>query len=97
MARAGKTYDLSGSGHAAQQNSTGIADVKTFPNPGNAVAAFVSVKTGAARVSLTGQTPTASVGIVIPAGALPLWVPVEGDILAAGDGAASDINVLWLF
>jgi hypothetical protein len=74
-----------------QQTSTGTADVKSFSTPSNAVACYVSATTNPARLTVDGTTPSATNGIVVPAGALPFELRAVQALKVASTAAANSI------
>jgi len=95
-----KTFSLvpTASGGTAQATSTGTSDVKTLTPPAHASSVLITVETTAARVTFDGSAPASGNGIVIPAGALPLLLPVGAGAtikVASTAGANSVVDVAW--
>ena len=79
MARAYEAYSFppgAAVAHPAAVTSTGTANVQSIPVPKGANAMFICAETTGARVTFDGTTPDATHGIVIIAGAQPLFVPI---------------------
>lgn len=97
MAKTGETYGITSATPHAQQTSTGTADVKTLAPPAGAVACMLTVTTNPARITLDGTTPTASNGLLVPTGAMPLPLSVARTMKFVSSIAANSIvDVLWL-
>ena len=107
MSRIGSAHDLAPSTPHEAATSTGPGNVQTIAPPAHptnpdgtdAAACFVTVKTTAARVTFDGSTPDDSppVGLVIPAGTIPVYFPFAKTINFMSDVAGnSELNVLWL-
>lgn len=79
--------------------STGTANKQTLTKPRNATAMMLSAKTNNARVTFDGTDPGAGVapGLIVIAGAQPVFFPFATDIEFVSEAAAaSELNVLWL-
>ena len=86
-------------GAPSQATSTGVADVKTFLAPKSAAAFMVSVGTTAARLSVDGSTPSATVGVTVQVTGQPLVLNVApaGDVrVAAASAGNSVVDVQFL-
>lgn len=76
-----------------QLTSTGTADVKTATVPEDTSAILITVETTNARVTLTGDAPSATKGHVFPKDSLPvlLLVGVGTTIKVASTAAAASV------
>lgn len=100
MPRVYQTYDLVTDGatgnptgmHVAQ-TSTGIANVITFTPPKSAVAFLIACETNGCRVTLEGTTPDTTHGFPLPAGAVPMLVPIgaNASVKAVSQAAANSV------
>lgn len=81
-----------------QVTSTGTANVQTLTAPPGAKAVLLACLTNGCYFTVDGSTPTAVNGMTLPSGALPLLLPVNGDIKVASQQAAASsvVNALWL-
>jgi hypothetical protein len=82
----------------AQTTSTGTADVHTLTAPPGAKFVMLGCLTNGCYFTVDGSTPTAANGMPLPSGALPILLPVNGDIKVCSQAAAaaSVIDALWL-
>lgn len=79
--------------------STGTANKQTITKPPGANGMFLSAKTNNARVTFDGTDPGAGAapGLIIAAGAQPVFFPFATDIEFVSEAAAnSELNVLWV-
>lgn len=79
--------------------STGTGNKLTLARPAWANACMLSAKTNNARVTFGGEDPGAGAapGLIIVAGAQPVFFPFATDIEFVSEAAAnSELNVLWL-
>lgn len=60
----------------AQATSTGAADVKTLTAPAGAVGCFISVSTNNVWLTYDGETPSASIGLVMIKDIVPFFLPI---------------------
>lgn len=102
MARSLMTFELAtktGETVHKSDTSTGTADKKTITRPSRANAMILSVVTTSARATFDGTDPGAGVapGLVIVAGAQPVFLPFATDIEFVSNTAGnSELNVLYL-
>jgi hypothetical protein len=86
-------------GASEQLTSTGTGNVQTATAAvSGARHVLLSVETTAARVTFDGSTPSATNGHVIPAGAIPLYLPIgRSSVLkvASSAGTSSILNITW--
>lgn len=83
----------------ATASSTGTADKKTILKPTVANGMFLSAKAFNVRVTFDGTDPGAGVapGLIIIAGAQPIFFPFATDIEFVSDIAGtSELNVLYI-
>lgn len=86
-------YAVLGRSH---KSSTGIADPGTLTVPDGARAFMISTS-ASALLTLDGTAPATNVGLLIPTGFLPFPIPTVGSaVKVAGNGAAAEIEVVWL-
>ena len=79
--------------------STGTGNKQTLTKPPNANGMSLSAKTNNARVTFDGTDPGAGVapGLIIIAGAQPVFFPFATDIEFVSEIAGnSELNVLWV-
>lgn len=102
MSRTFMAYDLAttsaGSGHQAA-TSSGTGNKQTITKPARANAMLLSAVTTSARCTFDGTDPGAGVapGLVIVAGAQPVFLPFASDIEFVSNAAGnSELNVLYL-
>jgi hypothetical protein len=70
--------------------STGTADVQTATLPRGTSHITISVETTSARVTFSGQTPSAILGHVYPADAPPIFIPLgQGTVIKFVSTAAT--------
>lgn len=79
--------------------STGTGNKQTITKPKNATSMMLSAKTNNARVTFDGTDPGAGAapGLIVVAGAQPVFFPFATDIEFVSEAAANaELNVLWL-
>lgn len=79
--------------------SSGTGNKQTITKPSSATSMMLSAKTNNARVTFDGTDPGAGAppGLVIVAGAQPIFFPFAADIEFVSEIAGnSELNVLWL-
>lgn len=96
MSRPQWTYEPNGS--PLEANTGGGNAEQTINLPPGTTAFFLSAKTQSARVTLNDEAATATNGMVIIAGAQPLFVPVgyPYKIRFIGEAANCELNVIPL-
>lgn len=102
MPRIGKTYDVPMGGgatpsHQAAVTSANTTDVKTITAPKDAAGFWITVETTSCRLTWDGQTPDATHGLVFPAAAQPLFIPIGRDVKFVSTAAANSIvQLAWV-
>lgn len=80
-------------------SSSGTGNVQTITLAGNTSAVFITVETTTARVTFDGSDPSAvnAPSMVIPAGGLPVMIPVGGGTVIKWCSTAAAASVLQTF
>jgi hypothetical protein len=77
-----------------QATSTSTADPKTITTPVGTTAVLISALTTSARITFDGTAPASTNGVILPAGALPLLIPLRRSVAIKFASTAGTSSVL---